>query len=477
MARQKFSGDVVIGLEIHVQLKTRSKLFCGCATKDKEDEEQPNSRTCEVCLGFPGSKPVLNKAAFGSALRLALALGCKIAPELIFSRKSYFYPDLAKNYQISQNELPLGVGGSLALEGSVVRIARVHIEEDPASLVHFGNSSVGQGFALIDYNRSGNPLCEVVTAPVMRSAEEAREFLDALLSVLLYLDIFDSKSGIIKADANISIRESGYTRVEIKNITGFKEIERALRFEVERQRKAVREGEALVLETRAWDAGAGVTSRMRTKETEADYGYILDPDLVPVNISKQMIAYSKKSLPELPKDKAKRFVKEFEIDPVDADVLTQDRSMADLFEKVAKKFGPSFAVRWLRHELNKVLNIKGVYWSGSGVDERRLFDLFSLVSRKKITDLTARELLLKLFDKDFSPSDFVEMQGLGAVSDDKELSSICESVLKENPGAVNDFVGGEEKSLNFLIGKVMRLTKGKADAGVVKDLMMRLILK
>ncbi|MBI5398145.1 Asp-tRNA(Asn)/Glu-tRNA(Gln) amidotransferase GatCAB subunit B, partial [Candidatus Woesearchaeota archaeon] len=251
---KKFTSDVVIGLEIHVQLNTKTKLFCGCAT---QGSEEPNTRTCDVCLGFPGSKPVLNEAALDGGLRLALALGCTISPKLIFSRKSYFYPDLSKNYQISQHELPLGTNGKLELQdGMVVRIARAHLEEDPASLIHQG--SAGQGYVLIDYNRSGNPLCEIVTEPDMHGAEQAREFLNRLVSVLEYLEIFDLEYCIIKADANVSIRESGYVRAEIKNITGFKEIERALSFEVERQKRAVQHHERLVQETRGWDSAAGV---------------------------------------------------------------------------------------------------------------------------------------------------------------------------------------------------------------------------
>ena len=257
-----FTSDIVIGLEIHVQLNTKTKLFCSCPT---QGSEEPNTRTCEVCLGMPGSKPVLNKAALEYALKLALALEWEISSNLTFSREAYFYPDLAKNYQISQYEIPLGIKGKLHLKsGKTIGITRVHMEEDPAALVH-PNGMVDSKFVLIDYNRSGNPLCEVVTEPELTSPDEARDFMKQLIAVLNYLKIFDQDNCIIKADANISIKEKDYTRVEIKNITGFKEIERALNYELERQKR-----EDVVQETRAWDAETGVTRSLRKKETEEE---------------------------------------------------------------------------------------------------------------------------------------------------------------------------------------------------------------
>ncbi|MBI4738902.1 Asp-tRNA(Asn)/Glu-tRNA(Gln) amidotransferase subunit GatB [Candidatus Woesearchaeota archaeon] len=468
---KQFASDVIIGLEIHVQLNTKTKLFCGCST---QGSEEPNTRTCDVCLGFPGSKPVLNKAALDAGLRLALALGCTISPKLIFSRKSYFYPDLAKNYQISQHELPLGAGGKLALnDGTLVHITRAHLEEDPASLIHQG--SAGQGYVLIDYNRSGNPLCEIVTAPDMRGAEQAREFLNRLVSVLEYLEIFDLGSCIIKADANVSIAESGYIRAEIKNITGFKEIERALTFEVERQKLAVQRGERLVQETRGWDPAAGVTSALRLKETEADYGYILDPDLVSVDITNNMVKDAQANLPELPAAKTKRFVEQYQVKFEDAMILAAERSLAHLFETVAKKFDSSFAVRWLRHELSAVLNAKQTTWSAAGLDERLLLELFELVQSRTVTDLTARDLLQKLFERPFSPKEYVAKHKLASISDRGELEKIAKKIVDENPQAAEDVKSGESKALNFLIGKVMHQTKGKADAGVARQLIMKIL--
>lgn len=336
--------DIVIGLEVHVELDTNTKLFCGCPT----EAENPNTATCEVCLGMPGSKPVLNKKAVEFAIMLCKALSCKINPELIFSRKSYFYPDMSKNYQITQFEVPLGEEGRLKIKGKEAGITRVHLEEDPASLVHLAGMSSSE-FVLVDYNRSGRPLCEVVTKPDMASPEEARDFMKKLITVLNYLGIFDQKNCIIKADANVSIKESGYVRSEIKNITGFKEIERALKYEVERQRKAVKDGEKFVQETRAWDAGKGMTSRMRTKETEEDYGYIIDPDLVAIDITKDMI--NKVKLPELADEKKEKFVKKYKIAELDAEVIADEKLLAEMFEKVAEKIDPVLAARWLRREL------------------------------------------------------------------------------------------------------------------------------
>ncbi|MBI2652073.1 Asp-tRNA(Asn)/Glu-tRNA(Gln) amidotransferase subunit GatB [Candidatus Woesearchaeota archaeon] len=295
-----FTSNIVIGLEIHIELDTKTKLFCSCPTKGSEE---PNTRTCETCLGMPGSKPVLNKKSVEFALKLCLALNCEISPELIFSRKSYFYPDMSKNYQISQYEMPLGRNGKLRLRnGKEIGITRVHIEEDPASLIHPVGLKESQ-YVLVDYNRSGNPLVEIVTEPDLTSPEEAREFMKQLITVLNYLEIFDINEGIIKADANVSIKESDYTRIEIKNITGFKEIERALVYEVNRQKEEIKHHKKIEHETRAWDSEKGITFSLRKKETEEDYGYIIDTDLTVVEITDKLISDVKKNMPELAHDK------------------------------------------------------------------------------------------------------------------------------------------------------------------------------
>src|SRR3989338_10960780 len=291
-----FKKDIVIGLEIHVETDTNTKLFCGCPTKGNEE---PNTRVCEVCLGHPGSKPVLNKKAVEYALKLCLALNCKISKELIFSRKSYFYPDMDKNYQISQYEIPLGSKGSLRLRsGKEIDITRVHMEEDPAALIH-PKGMQESAYVLVDYNRSGNPLLEIVTEPELSSAGEARDFMKQLIIILSYLGIFNINENTIKADANISIKESGFVKQEVKNITGFKEIERALQYEILRQKEEISAGKKLEQETRAWDSEKGITFLLRKKETEEDYGYILDADLVKTEITKEMLEDRKKHTSEL----------------------------------------------------------------------------------------------------------------------------------------------------------------------------------
>ena len=468
----KFTTDVVIGLEIHVQLDTKTKLFCGCATKDAQ---QPNSHTCPVCLGFPGSKPVLNKKAIEYAMRLCMALGCDLSPKLIFSRKSYFYPDLAKNYQVTQYEVPLGNKGKLKIsDGKVVGITRVHMEEDPASLVHPLSMSES-AYVLVDYNRSGIPLCEIVTEPDMDSPDQARDFMKRLMTVLSYLDIFDEKSCVIKADANVSIKEAGYVRSEIKNVTGFKEIERALFYEVERQKIAVKSGEKLIQDTRAWDAAKGMTFRMRAKETEEDYGYILDPDLVVTDITPSWVKEVKSSMPELAEDKIKRYVEKHKIAVIDAEVIAQERKLAELFEKVAQKVDPLLAAKWMRRELVRVMNFNKKTFHDLELDEKHLIELLSMVEKKEITDQVAQKIMEELVVKPFSPREYVEKHGLRRVAESGALQKICEEVIDENKNVVEEYLGGKEKSFQFLVGQVMRKSKGTASPQEVNSLLKALL--
>lgn len=465
----KFTTDIVIGMEVHVELKTDSKLFCGCAT---HGNDEPNSRTCEVCLGHPGSKPVLNKKAVEYALKLGLALGCKISPELIFSRKSYFYPDMAKNYQISQYEIPLATEGKITLaDGKIIGITRVHMEEDPAALIH--PSGIGKGnFVLVDYNRSGDPLVEVVTEPELTSPEQARDFMKQLINILNYLEIFDINRCIIKADANISIKETGYRRVEIKNITGFKEIERALKYEVERQKNF---NSSVIQETRAWNAEQGITFSMRKKEVEEEYGYIIDPDLVKIEITDDMIKEIRQTMPELGKEKIARFIDKYKLPQEDAKVIASERLLAELYEKVAAEIDPLLAARWLRRELMRVLNYNKKELKDMTIDEKHLIELLKMVEKKEITETTAQKILELLIEKPFSPKEYVKKQGIKTIADESELKAMCEKVIKENPKAVEDYKSGNEKSVQFLIGQIMRLTKGQADPASVNKLMKELI--
>lgn len=467
----KFTNDIVIGLEIHVELNTQTKLFCGCPT---QGSEEPNTRTCVTCLGMPGSKPVLNKKAVEHAIKLCLALNCKMSKELIFSRKSYFYPDMSKNYQVTQYEMPLGQKGKLKLRGEEVGITRVHMEEDPASLVHPAGMQRSP-YVLVDYNRSGNPLVEIVTEPELKSAGQAREFMKQLITTLGYLKIFDVNEGIIKADANVSIKESGYVRQEVKNITGFKEIERALNYEIERQKKEVSEGKKLEQETRSWDSEKGITFLLRKKETEEDYGYIMDTDLVKTDITEDMLNKINEVMPELVHDKIEKFISKHKLKKKDAEVIAAEIELAELYEAVAKEINPILAAKWLRRELVRVLNYNKKELCEIEADEKHIIALLSLVESKKITDNVAQKLLEKLIEKPFDVKEYVIKENLGAVSDSKELEKYCKEAIDENPKAVEDYKAGEEKSFNFLVGQVMRKTKGKATPKEVNEIMKKII--
>ncbi len=473
---KKFTSDTIIGLEIHCQLDTKTKLFCGCPTKPKENKEDlPNSRCCPTCLGHPGSKPVLNKKAVDFALKLCLALGCESSPELIFSRKSYFYPDMAKNYQISQYEIPLGKNGRLKLrDGKRIEVTRVHMEEDPASLVHPVGLKESQ-YVLVDYNRSGNPLVEIVTEPDLSSPDEARDFMKQLISVLNYLEIFDINEGIIKADANVSIKESDYTRIEIKNITGFKEIERALLYEVNRQKNEIKNNKKIVQETRAWDSEKGITFSLRKKETEEDYGYIIDTDLTVVEITDKWLNTIKKEMPELAQDKVRKFVEKHKIKKEDAEVIAAEKELAEMFEKVAEEIDPLLAAKWLRRELVRVLNYNKKELHEVEIDEKHIINLLKLVENKKITDSVASKILEKLIEKPFDVREHVKKEKLEAVSDLEELEKYCKEAIEENPQAVEDYKKGEKKALNFIVGKVMSKTRGKATPKEVNEIILRLI--
>jgi aspartyl-tRNA(Asn)/glutamyl-tRNA(Gln) amidotransferase subunit B len=468
----KFTSDIVIGLEIHAELATDSKLFCSCPT---HGNDIPNSRTCPVCLGHPGSKPVVNKKAIEYALKLCLALNCKINKELIFSRKSYFYPDLSKNYQISQFDIPLGEKGMLRLKsGKEVGITRVHIEEDPASLVHPSGMHASE-YVLIDYNRSGDPLCEIVTEPDLDSPEQARDFMKQLITVLNYLGIFDVDRCIIKADANVSIKESGYIRSEIKNITGFKDIERALFYEVDRQKHAFKSGEKFIQDTRSWDTKSGTTSRIRTKETEADYGFILDPDLVKIEITKDMIDEIKETMPELAHEKNAKFKEKYKLTPEFAEIIAHDKSLAELFEKVAAKVDPMLAAKWLRHDLLAALNLVKKTVKEAKIDEKQAIDIITLAEEGKITETTAKELFEKLAVKNFNVKEHVEKEGLSAVRDVSELRKLCKQAIEESPKAVEDYKSGKSWALNYVVGKVMQKTKGKASPKEVNEILKEII--
>ncbi|MBS3125997.1 Asp-tRNA(Asn)/Glu-tRNA(Gln) amidotransferase subunit GatB, partial [Candidatus Woesearchaeota archaeon] len=353
-------------------------------------------------------------------------------------------------------------------------LTRIHLEEDPAALVH--PSSIQKSpYVLVDYNRSGNPLIEIVTEPDMEGPEEARDFMKQLITVLEYLEIFDSNTCILKADANVSIKESGYVRAEVKNITGFKEIERALNYEVARQKQAVAEGKKLKQETRGWDSANGVTFSLRAKETEEDYGYIVDPDLTVVDITKEWIAAVRKTLPELAADKVQKFISKHKIPEEDAKIIAAEKELAELFELVAEEIDPVLAAKWLRRELMRVLNYSKKTFAEVEMDERHLIDLLKLVESGKITEKVAQKLLEQLVEKPFDVKKHVEKEKLGAVSDTKELEKFCKEAIAENPKALEDYRKGNEKALNFVVGAVMKKSRGKATPKEVNEILKKLI--
>ena len=444
------------GLEVHIQLNTNSKIFCSCPTSG---DENPNTRICEVCTGMPGSKPVLNKEALHQTIKVAIALECKISSETFFSRKNYFYPDLAKNYQISQYEIPIGTNGKL----ENIRIRRIHLEEDPGALIHKGN------ITLIDYNRSGIPLIEIVTEPDFKSPNEVRLFLRKLITILEYLNIYTRKSeATMKADANISTTGE---KIEIKNITGFKEIERALEYEAVRQEKEP----AKQQETRGWNSEKGITFLQRTKELEEDYGYIFDSDLPKIEISKKLQEEIKKQIPELFLEKISRFKKQYNLQAEDAETLASEKLLADLFEVVASEIDPILAAKWLRRDLMKVLHYNKKELKEVQIDAKHIIELLTLVKENKINDATAKEILIKLIEKPFSPSEHVNKEKLEMVSSSEELESMCKEVVKNNKAVVGDYKSGKQEALNYLIGQVMRLSKGKANPKEVEKILKRLL--
>ena len=451
---------IKIGLEIHVQLNTKSKLFCGCAVNGNDE---PNTRTCPVCLGYPGAKPVLNSKALEYAVKMAKVLGCKLNKKIFFSRKTYFYPDLAKNYQITQYEVPIGFNGKIKLKENDVTITRIHLEEDPGALVHPKGLQKSE-FTLIDYNRSGIPLLEIVTEPEIQSAAQAREFMKKLKTFLGYLEIYSG--GVVKADVNVSVRESGYVRAEVKNVTGFKEIEKTIEYEILRQRKELNEGMKLKQETRGWDAEKGITFLSRGKETEEDYGYIFDPDLCVYDIDENI------KLPEMPDEKILRFVKKYHLDKEDAEVLASEKYLAEFFEMVAEEVDCKIAAKWIRRDLLSALaeNNKTM----TEIDHKKIIKLLNLFCSGKITDKVAKDILFLIVKKDVSPEEFVKKKGLEAVSDSSELERFAREAIGSNPKAVEDYKNGRHEALNFVVGYVMKKTSGKADPKKIKEIISRI---
>ena len=457
---------IMIGLEVHVELATPTKLFCACA---RTGDELPNARTCTVCLGYPGARPYPARAAVEMGLRVALALSCSLAPRLVFSRKTYFYPDLAKGYQMTQYEDPIGAGGKLRLpSGQTIFLQRVHLEEDPAAL-SYPSTMQDAPYALIDYNRSGSPLLEIVTTPSLRDAHTAREFLTELVKVLLHLGVYDPHTCVLKTDVNVSLRETKYVRVEMKNIAGAHELQAALEYEIVRQRIMHANGQPIVRETRGWDAKDLRTFSMRSKETEEEYGYITEPDIPPYAIDESWSAQLRASVPELPLQRAERYVS-LGISPDDAIVLVADPALTLLFERLLTAGSdPTLCARWIRRELLRVLNYAGLSPATSPVTPEELIELFHMIAGDEITDASGKRIIEQLIQERISPRAYATTHGLFRVVDRAQLDAAVRTVFGEHVNAITDYRAGEQKALQYLIGQVMRATRGTYDPAIVQS--------
>ena len=467
------SYETVVGLEVHLQLATKTKAFCGCSTKFGAG---PNSHTCPVCLGFPGSLPVLNREAFNFSIKVALALNCTIQDLIKFDRKNYYYPDLPKNFQISQFDMPLSYNGFVDIpsNGKVkrIRVKRVHLEEDAGKLMH------ESGRSLVDYNRCGMPLLEIVTEPDISSPDEAYEYLTKLKSILKYLRVSDCdmEKGSLRCDANISLRPKGETKlgikVEIKNMNSFKNVRSGLEFEVKRQLSAIEDGEKIRQGTRLWDADKEMTNPMRSKEETEDYRYFPEPDLVPFIVNKKDVEEVRKALPELPEAKAARFVRDLGLSEYDAGVITSDIDMAEYFEEVSKLYANKKTIaNWIMGDISAKLKEKEVEICELGFSPKWLVNLLELVDSGMISGKMAKGVLLEAIDTKCDPKEIVSRKGLSQVSDRGEIESIIKAVLAKNEKSVADYKSGKKNALAFLMGQVMKESKGKANPGVTSELL------
>jgi aspartyl-tRNA(Asn)/glutamyl-tRNA(Gln) amidotransferase subunit B len=472
--------ETVIGLECHVELSTATKMFCACPN---EFGAPPNSRTCPVCLGLPGTLPVPNQTAIEYIVRIGLALGCRIAPHSLFHRKNYFYPDMPKNFQISQYDLPICIDGHLDInvDGAERRIGitRVHMEEDTGKTVHGGASGriSGADYALEDYNRAGVPLVEVVSEPDMRSAEEARAYLTTLRAVLVSLGVSDVRmeEGSLRCDANVSVRPVGHpdfgTKVEIKNLNSIRSLYRAVQYEEARHRAALANGERLIQETRHWDEGAGITTHGRSKEYAFDYRYFPEPDLSPIEPDPAWVEGIRDALPELPAERAARFERDLALEPALASRLAAEPAWAAFLEAAAALGAdPRAAANWLTGDVAGLLNESKTDLVGSTVTPQHVADLVKLTASGEISSAGAKAALAEAFATGASIEDIVDAKGLRQVSDAAALEAVVDEVIAENPGPVEQIRKGKDGAVNALVGQVMKKTKGSANPAVAGEL-------
>jgi aspartyl-tRNA(Asn)/glutamyl-tRNA(Gln) amidotransferase subunit B len=488
--------EAVIGLEVHAQMLTDTKIFCGCSTKFGSE---PNTQTCPVCIGMPGVLPVLNKKALEFTIKTGLAMNCKISPYSRFARKNYFYPDLPKGYQISQYELPICEHGytEIVVDGNIkkIGITRIHMEEDAGKNIHEGAGS----YSFVDLNRAGVPLMEIVSEPDIRSSGEAVEYMKKLRTILRYLGVCDGnmEQGSLRCDANVSVRPVGQNgfgvKVEIKNINSFRFVEKALDYEIKRQTKVLEDGGEIVQETMLWDSSTGTTQSMRSKEEAHDYRYFPEPDLVPIMVEEKWINDIKSSLPELPDIKRKRFVEEYTLPEYDADLLVSEKSTADWFEEAVKLGGqPKAVANWIKGDLMKLLNEDNKSFEDSPLEPKQLVDMLKLIDNGTISGKIAKTVFEEMYKKTKTTLDVtlpmlkvkIEMQevtaeaiikekGLKQISDSREIEKAVDDVIAKNPKEVERYKAGEEKLIGFFVGQVMKLTKGKANPQMVNELLKK----
>ena len=476
-----------IGLEVHVQLKTRSKMFCGCPVGYGA---QPNSQVCPVCLGYPGALPVMNGEALKMTALAGLMLGCDIAPTCKFDRKNYFYPDMPKNYQITQFDLPICIGGgvplhefaypkdvqkSIANPGKVVKLTRIHLEEDVAKSTHFESNSG------IDFNRAGTPLMEIVSEPDIETPEEAFAYLTSLQQILIYGGVSDAdmEKGQLRCDCNVSVRPEGQkelgVKIEIKNMNSISAVRRAVAYEIERQTDACERGEKLVQSTRGWDDATGQTRHQRTKESSHDYRYFPDPDLLPVDTTVFMAEVRAKR-PELPGEKRNRFVAEYSVTGYDASVLASERTLAEYFDTAAKGAKkPKNVANWIINDLLSALTAAEKTISNCPVSAHALDELVNLIDDGKISSKQGKEVFAEMFASGKAAAQIVKERGLEQVSDTGAIEALCKQVMDSNPKAVGEYKAGKLGSINFLKGQVLKISQGKANPQVVNDLLAKLL--
>ena len=469
--------EAVIGLEVHAQLQTNTKIFCECETKFGEDA---NTRTCPVCIGMPGVLPVLNKKVVEYAIKTGLSTHCTISPYSRFARKNYFYPDLPKGYQISQYELPICEHGhvEIVVDGAIkkIGITRIHLEEDAGKNLHTSES----GASLVDLNRAGTPLMEIVSEPDIRTAEEASEYLQKLRSILRYIEVSDGdmEKGNFRCDANVSIRPIGAkefgTRAEIKNVNSFKFVQKAIEYEIKRQAQILDDGGRVVQETRLFDSSKGVTFSMRSKEEAHDYRYFPEPDLVPIVVTQEVIDSIGRTIPELPDAKRERFATAYGLPEYDAGMLTQSRAMADYYEETAKLSGqPKVVSNWMMGELMRLLNADNKDIENSPIKPDRLAKMISMISDGVISTKMAKTVFEEMYKTGKDAESVVKEQGLVQVSDTGAIETIIDEVIKANPAQHADYQSGKDKLFGFFVGQVMKASKGKANPDMVNQLLKK----